>query len=243
MSPSSEEGFLLLVPLGGTNNEHGELDADAQARAQIIVDRHRLETATGRDVRVLCSGGTNPQFAFNPTPTSHWVYVVDKLVSCGLDASAIIRPGIEALHTVDEAIMVHKLIVERMLHEDPAERVGELIVLTSDFHAARARHLFGVAIGPHARCPVPHRVEEHAGRMAGEALAARVAHEAKSLEMLRTAPFGQWEEFVRENRLEAANKSKRWSRRMMPASGPTAGDDGRAGSMPPPPPPDRVEVS
>lgn len=233
---ASEQGLLLLVPLGGTNDADGVLDLDAQARVQLIVERYRQETDAGRLVRVLCSGGSNPTFAFNPTPTSHWVYVADKLLACGLDESAIIRPGIEALHTVDEAIMVHNFIIARMQHDNPAERVAELIVLTSDFHVARARHLFGVAIGPHAQCPVPHHVEEHAGHMAGEALAARVAHEAKSLETLRTAPFGQWEEFVRENRLEAANKSKRWSRRMLPASRPTAGDDG-AGSMPPPPPP------
>ena len=232
--------MLLLMPLGCTNDESGVLDADGQLRAKLIVERYDAAKAAGRHCKVLVSGGHDPRFAFTPTNTSHWQYVSDSLIACGLDANAIIRPGIEALHTVDEAIMVHKFLVANLQCADLSERVDELLVLTSDFHAARARHLFGVAIGSHAQCPVQHRVEEHEGCMMGEALKAREEHEAKSLVTLRTAPFGAWADFIAERRLEAANRSKRWSRRMLPSLASTAGDDGSITPPPPPPSPGKA---
>ena len=51
-------------------------------------------------IHVLLSTQRIPQFGSTQS---------DSLIACILDANAIIRPGIEALHTVDEAIM-HKLL-------------------------------------------------------------------------------------------------------------------------------------
>ena len=90
--------------------------------------------------------------------------------------------------------------------------IGEVVVVTSSYHAARARHLFGVAFGAHAHCPVPMRVQEHAGVLVGPALAARKEHEKQGLKTLRTAPFGAWADFVTAHGLEACNRSLRWSR-------------------------------
>ena len=84
-------------------------------------------------------------------------------------------------------------------------------------HAARARHLFGVAFGGHAKCPVTAYVEDVPGALSGEALAERKAHEKAGLKTLRTAPFGAWASFVGEHGLEACNKSLRWSRMLPPA--------------------------
>ena len=47
---------------------------------------------------------------FNPTTTPHWSYVADKLLELGLPAVDIAKPGLPAMHTVDEAIMLREYV-------------------------------------------------------------------------------------------------------------------------------------
>jgi hypothetical protein len=47
---------------------------------------------------------------FNPTATPHWAYVADKLLELGLPAVDIAKPGLPAMHTVDEAIMLRDYV-------------------------------------------------------------------------------------------------------------------------------------
>lgn len=210
---------VLILPLGSSNSAGGTVDADGHTRASQVYKLYEEQIAAGRKCQVLVSGGSSPEdFPFNPTDKPHWRYVANLLFAIGVEHSSIIMPGLEALHTVDEAIMARKFVLRRMQSQDEAApRVAELIVVTSDYHSARARHLFGVAFGEHAQCKVPVRVVEHPGHIVGPALAAREEHEAKQLHTLRVDPYGAWAAFLKENRLEAANKSKRWSRRMTPA--------------------------
>ena len=204
--------MLLIIPLGCTNDADGNLDAESPARVELVLRRYREAVDAGKACRVLPSGGTDPAFAFNPTPTPHWEYVSTALLAAGLPEDALIQPGMPALHTVDEAIMARQFLL------DADGRYNELLVITSDFHASRVRHLFGVAIGAHARCEIAMRVEEHAGSLTGEALVQRQAHEKKGIKTLRTEPFGAWADFVKENGLEAANRSARWSKALAPVT-------------------------
>ena len=206
--------MLLIIPLGCTNDAAGRLDADAAPRILRVVERYRACVAANRPCMVLPSGGSDPAFAFNPTSTPHWEYVASAIVAAGVPEAHVVRPGLPALHTVDEAIMAREYVL-RPPGNHPA--VDEVLIVTSDFHAARARHLFGVAFGAHAACPVPARVEECASTLAADALAQRREHEKKALKTLRTEPFGAWAAFLQDHGLTACNKSLRWSRTLTPA--------------------------
>ena len=212
-SGSGPSGETLLLQLGSTNDENGQLDGDAFARSELTKKLFDEITALGGRVRVLPSGGSDPSFSFNPTDTPHWKYVADTLLEAGVPVDSLL-PGLPALHTVHEALLCHTLVEERWRELGKAKGSIELVVVTSDFHAARARHLFGVAFGDHAGLAVRVRVDCARDELAGEVLAARQAHEKRSLELLRTAPFGPWLEFVKARGLEACNRSRRFSRKM-----------------------------
>jgi hypothetical protein len=186
----------LIISLGSSNDADGRLDAEAAPRAELVLCLFRECQDANRPCRVLPSGGADPDFAFNPTTTPHWQYVSTALLEAGLPESALIQPGLPALHTVDEAIMAREHVLAACGSDAP---IDEVVVVTSDFHAARARHLFGVAFGAHAQCPVEARVSDHAGQLMGEALEKRRAHEKKALSTLRSAPFGAWAAFVKEH--------------------------------------------
>ena len=68
-------------------------------------------------------------------------------------------------------------------------------VITSAFHAPRARHLFHVALSQEARIEVT--VLPVANGCSGELLESYLAKERRSLEALRAEPFGAWLEFLR----------------------------------------------
>lgn len=204
--------LLLLLHLGGTNDENGQVDADIPQRAQVVVQLYRHAIAAGRRALVLTSGGVDPDFSFNPTTMPHWVYAEAALLDAGMEERALLLPGLPALHTVEEALLCREL-ASRI-----ASRAGcanlELIVVTSDFHAARVRHLFGVSFGTHAGLPVWVEVVAVPSVWTGEARVRREAHEERALRTLRTAPFGAWREFLDAHGLTAANRSRRFSRRI-----------------------------
>jgi hypothetical protein len=135
--------LLLIVQLGATNDANGTVDRDVRCRAQVVVELHRHATAAGRSALVLTSGGVHPDFPFNPTTTPHWAYVQAALLDAGLDEQALLLPGLPALHTVEETLLCREL-ASRI-----ASRTGcanlKLLIVTSDFHAPRVRHLFGVS--------------------------------------------------------------------------------------------------
>ncbi|CAE7942894.1 spoVK, partial [Symbiodinium necroappetens] len=134
---NEDEGHFLLLQLGSSNDGKGNVDGEVRQRAVKTASLWRALAAAGQHVSVLVSGGADPNRFFNRTSTSHWRYVKQALLDCGLSAEHIIDPGLEALHTVDEALMAVEYV-----REHGARR---LWVVTSDFHAARARHLFHVA--------------------------------------------------------------------------------------------------
>ena len=227
----------LLLQLGSTNSAAGVLDDDGSARARRAKELHDEAVTAGRRVRVITSGGISDPMqggqSFNPTDREHWEYVADELVMRqGLPERVLVVPGLSALHTVHEAIMTHELVSAYLAD---GEEIVELVVVTSDFHAARARHLFGVAIGKHAGLDVPVRVETVPGALQGEELEARNAREEQALLGLRTAPFDPWLSFLKAKRLEGCNRSRRWSRRLKEP--PSKLLDAPLPVPPPPPPP------
>ena len=59
-----------------------------------------------------------------------------------------VRPGLPAMHTVDEALLCRAFVLSVQHGEGSGTDAGvtalsELVVVTSEYHAARAEHLFG----------------------------------------------------------------------------------------------------
>lgn len=207
-------GLLLILQLGATNDEQGTPDEDVRPRAELVVQLHQFAEAAGRHTLVLTSGGVDPNFPFNPTNTPHWVYVSKCLLDLGLPERALLSPGLPALHTVEEALLCHELVARYNSRFGCANI--QLIIVTSDYHAPRARHLFGIAHGEHVALPVWCEVIAAPSNRGEEFRFQREAHEKRALETLRTAPFGPWLEFINAHGVAAANRSRRFSRRMVP---------------------------
>ena len=146
-------GRLLLLQLGATNDASGTPDPDVLARCPVTVALYREAVAAGRPVTVLASGGEyssseSSPFTFNPTATPHAEIVMAALLASGLPEAALVRPGLPAMHTVDEALLCRELLLSAQHGEGSATDAGvtapsELVVVTSEYHAARAEHLFG----------------------------------------------------------------------------------------------------
>ena len=218
----------LIIQLGSSNDCTGRLDADAGVRALRVKELCDKATSGGETVFVLASGGADSE-TFNPTLLPHYSYVSEALLAVGVPKEALIQPGLAAMHTVDEALMARQFVQGLARRSDEELSV---VAVTSDFHAARARHLFGVAFGAHASLDVPVSVEEVPSPLEPDALRARVLHEKAALDTLRKAPYGTWLGFVREHGLEACNRSLRHSRRLRPAPSSSSSSD-TAPSAPP----------
>jgi len=209
VAPSNKKRTLILQ-LGSTNDTEGRPDADAVARAARVKTLHDEAVLAGRRVMVMASGGADPAFAFNPTSRPHWSFVSDLLVTIGIPEVSL-RPGLPALHTVHEVLMCREHVEELAT---AGVGVDEVVVVTSDYHAARARHLFSVAFGKHAGLEVSVSIEEVPGQFASHtAREARLYHEHTALEALRMAPYDPWLAFIRAHSLEALNRTDRLSER------------------------------
>ena len=225
------EGVLILLQLGATVDGRGRLDLSAHIRAARTLVLYRQAFAAGRHCgRVLTSGGSPDeshvaQHRNIGCQADLWRLTADMLVARGLPEEALIAPGLRAYTTraVEEALLASKV-----LHEF-AVKVLELVVITSEYHAARAAHLFNVAFGTAAGWDIPLRVdavpsvlpqeelsvlldgfemapEISAGGSPFDSLEARVAHEAKALRGLKEDPFGPWLEFLQAHGLSATTR-------------------------------------
>ena len=166
-------GDVLLLQLGSSNDDRGNVDGEVRQRAVKTASLWRSLRAAGHRVSVLLSGGKDPDRFFNHTEISHWRYVREAVLECGVPAEHIADPGLEALHTVDEALMAAEYV-----RRNCKNSLQSLQVITSDFHVARARHLFHVAFAA-VGLPAP-LVLGVPDACEGEALRAHRAKEASS---------------------------------------------------------------
>jgi hypothetical protein len=207
---------LILLQLGATSDEMGRPDVSAHIRAAHTLRLYREAVAAGLHCRVLTSGGSGPDPG-NGSSMAVWWVTARMLVARGLPDSALITPGLHTYNTVEEALQARKAL-------QALDATVELVLITSDYHAARAEHLFRIAFGRGAGLHIPLRVDavpsmlpqaeldalllgfevapeiSVAGRQFSD-LEARVAHEAKGLHALREAPFGPWLEFLQAHGL------------------------------------------
>lgn len=119
----------LIVILGAPNGDDGQLSRMAQGRVVLGYQLYRERQAVGW--RLLLTGGFGEHF--NRTALPHAAYLQRWLLAHGVPADAIVEFALSR-HTGEDARLALP-IVER-------QGVRHLLVVTSDFHLARAEFIF-----------------------------------------------------------------------------------------------------
>jgi uncharacterized SAM-binding protein YcdF (DUF218 family) len=152
----------VIVVLGSPNDEQGKLSSIALERCAQVLSEFEKHP----DYAVLPTGGWGEHF--NTTDKPHGFYIQQELMKRGIPETAIL-PCIESSNTIEDATFARPAL------ESFPE--ADLIVVTSDFHAARARFLF-------KREFPERRISISASRtdLPPEALARLKDHEQKTME-------------------------------------------------------------
>lgn len=119
----------LIVILGAPNGDDGQLSLMAQGRVALGYRLYRECQAAGW--RFLLTGGFGEHF--NRTALPHAHYLQQWLLAHGVPPSDIVEFA-HSRHTGEDALLARP-IVER-------QGVRQLLVVTSDFHLARAEFIF-----------------------------------------------------------------------------------------------------
>ena len=116
-----------IIVLGAPNDEHGTLSSIAKERCgQALKEFQRSPES-----RIITTGGWGKHF--NTTKRPHGHYLREYLKARGIPDRAFLECA-ESSNTIEDAKLCRP-IVER-------HGLGKLIVVTSDFHVARARFVF-----------------------------------------------------------------------------------------------------
>lgn len=119
----------LIIILGAPNDDDGTLSVMAQGRVALGYRLYTEGRAAGW--QLLLTGGIGEHF--NRTRLPHAYYLQQWLLAHGVPARAIVDFALSR-HTGEDALLARP-IVERL-------GVRKLIVVTSDFHLARAEFIF-----------------------------------------------------------------------------------------------------
>jgi uncharacterized SAM-binding protein YcdF (DUF218 family) len=157
----------VIIVLGSPNDADGKLSSIALERCSQAFAEFRKNPGYS----VLPTGGWGQHF--NTTDKPHGFYIRQELAARGVPGSAFL-PCVESSNTIEDAIFSRQLL-DRCLPDI-------IIIVTSDFHMARARFLFerefpetAITISGSATNLPPHE------------LARRRNHERKALEKLGVA--------------------------------------------------------
>jgi hypothetical protein len=118
----------LVVLLGNKNSPTGQLSAIARSRCDAAISCLKGDRAAF----VLPTGGFGA--GFNVTDTPHGCYLAKYLKDHGI-ATKRILPHVNSSGTDEDALMVRRMVLEKGFQR--------ITVVTSGFHARRARYVFG----------------------------------------------------------------------------------------------------
>ncbi|NLR67952.1 YdcF family protein [Chitinophaga varians] len=155
----------LLIVLGAPNGPLGELSQIAQDRLACALRFYNANS----DCWIVCTGGFGQHF--NTTDKPHFFYAVKYLTDNNVPASAFLECP-PSSNTIEDFQMTRSLVWE--------EQPDVLVIITSDFHLARARALYTRIIN------YPKVIFVPASSSLPEAqLAPLVEHEARALKKLQ----------------------------------------------------------
>jgi uncharacterized SAM-binding protein YcdF (DUF218 family) len=121
------KGKTAIIVLGAPNDEKGALSSIAKERCAQALKEYQRRPGS----RIIPTGGWGKHF--NTTNKAHGHYLREYLKTHGIPDEAFVECA-ESSNTIEDAKLCRP-IVER-------HGLSKLIVVTSDFHVARARFLF-----------------------------------------------------------------------------------------------------
>lgn len=124
-----ETNVGLIIILGSPNDDTGQLSLMAQGRVALGYQHYRARQAAGW--QLLLTGGFGEHFNRAHFPHAH--YLQQWLLAQGVPTHDILT-FVLSRHTGEDALLARPL-VERT-------SARQLLVVTSDFHLARATHIF-----------------------------------------------------------------------------------------------------
>jgi uncharacterized SAM-binding protein YcdF (DUF218 family) len=116
-----------IIVLGAPNDAQGRLSSMAIERCQQALSEYRCRPGS----QIIPTGGWG--YHFNTADRPHGHYVRLYLEAQGVPAADILECA-ESANTIEDA-QLSRPIIER-------HGIGELVVVTSDFHVPRARFIF-----------------------------------------------------------------------------------------------------
>lgn len=117
----------IIIVLGAPNDERGNLSDRAIGR----LDQAVREYEARQGHKILCTGGYGPHF--NTTDKPHAYYAVEYLIQQGIPKADILEIA-QSQNTIEDALLSKPIV-----HKYGAK---QLVIVTSDFHMKRARHIF-----------------------------------------------------------------------------------------------------
>ena len=155
----------IIIVLGSPNDEHGRLSSIALERCSKAYEEYRKNPGYA----ILPTGGWGAHF--NTTDKPHASYVKQELMARGIPEQAFL-PIVESSNTIEDAALSRPTL--------EVYSKAELILVTSDFHAARARYLF-----EHELPDRQIRMSTSATHVPPDELKRLKAHERKALKRLK----------------------------------------------------------
>jgi len=117
----------LIIVLGSPNSETGELYTVAKERCAVVL----AEYVQRPNWRFLLTGGYGAHF--NTTDQPHAAYSKQYLLQQGVPSQALVEFA-ESTNTIQDAVLSKPIVLKY--------KVSEIVVVTSDYHIARARYIF-----------------------------------------------------------------------------------------------------
>lgn len=117
----------VIVLLGSPNSDQGRLYSVAVERCKRALDAYRDRTGS----KILPTGGFGAHF--NTTDRPHACYLKAWLLAHGVPEQDVL-PFAESRNTIEDATLSYRIVRRHGAHR--------AIIVTSDYHAARARYVF-----------------------------------------------------------------------------------------------------
>ena len=114
----------ILIVLGGTNSEQGDLCNISKDRLNYCITKFQKENL------ILCTGGKGNHF--NTAKNAHAFYAKKYLIKNGIPKENFLDFAVSK-HTVDDALKIKEIL---------SEHDNNLLIITSDYHLKRVKLIF-----------------------------------------------------------------------------------------------------
>jgi uncharacterized SAM-binding protein YcdF (DUF218 family) len=159
----------IIIILGSPNSEEGELYYVAKQRCEKGIQEYLNHPSW----KIVLTGGIGEHF--NTSAQAHAVYLQKYLIGRGI-APEVILDSVMSTNTHEDASLSKPIIVKH--------NVEDILVVSSDFHYERARHIFETEYSD-TNIRIRFSLSDTDESTCGFDLKSQKAHEKKSLSLLK----------------------------------------------------------